>query len=254
MTHDEIAAQNIAERYVMGKLSSDESARFEEHFVDCSDCLDRLETTERFRAALKPLANEILRSPAVRAGWWGWPRSAWLVAAGLVLAVSSSVFLGIRGLRTQRELEMTRIVSLNWQNRYERERVAAKAPVPAAQSGPAEPLVASSFYLSTTRGGESEISEPTNRVTVTSDPHWVVLSLDGELEPAFQSLRASLMDSANKEIWQQTGLRTTPHEALSVILPSGMLHSGNYVLTLEGLSSTGRYVPTGHYRFRVVTP
>jgi hypothetical protein len=39
-----------------------------------------------------------------------------------------------------------------------------------------------------------------------------------------------------------------------VILSSGMLHSGNYVLTLEGLSSTGRYVPAGHYRFLVVTP
>jgi hypothetical protein len=254
MTHDEIAAQNIAERYLMGKLSSDESARFEEHFVDCSDCLDRLETAERFQSALKPLANENLRSPAVRVGWWGWPRSAWLVAAVFLLTVSLSVFLGIRGLRTQRELEITRIVSLDWQNRYERERAAAKAPLPAASAGPAEPLVASIFYLSTTRGGESEISEPANRVTVASDPHLVVLSLEGELEPAFQSLRASLMDSANKEIWQRKGLRTTPHEVLSVILPSGMLHTGNYVLTLEGASSTGRYVPAGHYRFRVVTP
>jgi hypothetical protein len=252
MTHDEIAAQNIAERYLMGKLSSDESTRFEEHFLDCSDCLDRLETAERFQAALKPLADEILRSPAV--GWWGWPRSAWLVAAGLVLVASLSVFLGIKGLRTQRELEMTRMVSFEWQNRYERERAAAKVPLPATEPGPAEPLVASVFYLSTTRGGESESSEPANRVTVASDPHWVVLSLEGEPEPAFQSFRASLMHSAKRKIWQLKGLRTTPHEALSVILPSGMLHNGNYVLTLEGLSSTGRYLPVGHYRFRVVTP
>ena len=36
MLHEQIEAQNLAERYIMGKLSSDESDRFEEHFVDLS--------------------------------------------------------------------------------------------------------------------------------------------------------------------------------------------------------------------------
>jgi hypothetical protein len=78
--------------------------------------------------------------------------------------------------------------------------------------------------------------------------------LEGELEPGFQSLRASLRDLAGKDIWQKTGLSATPHQALGVILPASMLKSGSYILTLEGLSSTGHYSVMGRYRFRVVTP
>jgi hypothetical protein len=254
MNHEEIAAQNIPERYLMGKLSSDESARFEEHFVDCPDCLDRLESAERFRAALKPLAGEIVRSPFGRPGW---PHSAWLVAAALVLAVGVSVFLALRGRSLQQELARTRIASFDWQHRYEKERAAAKTstgPGPAGQAVPAGPLVASIFYLNTTRGGEPETSEPANRVTVTPDSHWIALSLEDELPPEFQNLRASLQGPAGEDVWQQTGLRATAHQVLSLILPSDMLHRGNYVLTLEGLASTGRYLPVGRYRFRVLTP
>lgn len=46
---------NIADRYLMDKLSAAERTRFEEHFVDCQECLARLETTKDFRAALLTL-------------------------------------------------------------------------------------------------------------------------------------------------------------------------------------------------------
>jgi hypothetical protein len=257
MTHDEIAAQNIAERYLLGKLLSDDCMQFEEHFVDCPECLDRLESGERFQAALKPLASEILRSPIARVGRRGWPRGAWLVAAALVLSIGVSVLLAIRGLQIQRELERSRISSLGWQRRYERERAVPTTPPHAGPAGDAAalgPLVVSNFYLNTTRGGDSETSAPANRVTVTSDTNWVVLSLEGELEPGFQSLRVTLTDPASKDIWQKTGLSATPHQAFSVILPASMLKSGNHFLTLEGLSSTGHYSVMARYRFRVVTP
>ena len=245
MTHDEIAAQNIAERYLMGKLSADESAGFEEHYVDCPVCLDCLEATERFRAALKPLAGQAAGPATFQARPEAWPRSAWLVAAALVLAAGLSFLLLIRDAATRRELEQTRIASLDWQRLYENERTASRTP--------AGPVVGSTFSLSMTRGRESDASDPVNPVTVPSEPHWVVLSLEGELEPGLQSLRASLKDAAGKEVWQQSGLRAAPHATLSVILPSGILHSGDYILTLEGASSGGRYLTAGRYRFRVAT-
>jgi methionine-rich copper-binding protein CopC len=247
MTHDEIAERNIAERYLMGKLSTDETARFEEHFVDCPACLDSLEATERFRTALKPVAGESAGPAILPAGPKAWPRSAWLVAAAMVLAAGVSLVLVMRDVTMRRELEQTRIASLDWQHSYERERSAAEAlQRPTPEFG-------STFYLNTTRGRDSDTSDPVNRVTLPSEPHRVVLSLEGELDAGFQSLRASLKDSAGRDVWQQSGIRATPHETLSLILPSGILHSGDYVLTLEGASSDGRYLPAGRYRFRVAT-
>ena len=244
MNHDDIAEQNIAERYLMGKLSPVESARFEEHFVDCPVCLDSLEATERFRAALKPLTAELAAPATVIA----WPRSAWLAAAAaLMLAAGVSLFFVIRDGALRRNLEQTRIASLAWKQRYERERAASAA-------APAGPLVGSTFFLSITRGGDSGTSEPANLVTVPSDPHWVILALEGNLEPGFLSLRATLQDSVGKSMWQQRGLRTAPHEALSVILPSAILRPGNYTLTLEGLPADGRYQAAGRYHFRVGIP
>ena len=43
MVHEEIEAQSLAERYLMGQLSLEESGRFEEHFVDCPRCGGPLE-------------------------------------------------------------------------------------------------------------------------------------------------------------------------------------------------------------------
>jgi hypothetical protein len=58
MEHSYIEEHNIADLYLSGKLSAQERMRFEEHFVDCTRCLDRLETTDDLRAGLKTIAAE----------------------------------------------------------------------------------------------------------------------------------------------------------------------------------------------------
>src|SRR5689334_12568740 len=88
MTHDEIEAQNLTELYVTHRLSPEESARFEEHFVDCPECLDRIESAELLRKGMTG-AN---RTPAVQSIPRRWPTSAWLAAAALVV-IGFSAFL-----------------------------------------------------------------------------------------------------------------------------------------------------------------
>jgi hypothetical protein len=253
MTHDEIAARNVVECYLMAKLSQDESARFEEHFVDCPECLDQLEAAERLRSALKPLARERGQTelPRTASRHWG---SAWPVAAGLVLAAGSLLLFAIREAKVRGELAQAVTASLDWQQRYEREHAAAEAlrsAKPAGDAAPAAPVVASTFYLNIARGSESATSEPINRVTLPADPRWIALSLEGEVEAGLKRLRVSVADSAGSAVWQQADLQVTPRETLSVILPSRVLNPGDYVLTLEGLSPSGRGVPAGRYRFRV---
>ena len=58
MDHRYIEEADITDRYLIGKLPPWEHDRFEEHFVDCPECLDRLEMTRVFRRALKVAVAE----------------------------------------------------------------------------------------------------------------------------------------------------------------------------------------------------
>ena len=246
MTHDEITARNIVDQYLLGKLSPEESVRFEEHFVDCPACLDQLEMAERFRAALKPLAAESLPAAPGRRAAQDW-RRVWPVAAAVVLALGVSLLFTVRDAAMRRKLEQSRTAALDWQRRYEKERAAVAA-------APAGPMMASTFYLSITRGSDQDASGPVNRVRIAAGSSWVVLSLEGAAPAGMESLRARIADSTGTDVWRQSGLKMNPRDTLSVILPSTALPSGDYVLTLEGLSPGGRYSAAGRYQFRIMPP
>ena len=191
-------------------------------------------------------ASSVSSTPALPIRQGAWPRTAWLIAAAFVVAVAVSTILAVRLARMGGELEKTKIASLDWRHRYETEQASAALRSPA----PDQPVVGPTFYLNTTRGAEPDTADPANRITVPADSHWVVLALDREVEAGFQSLRANLRDSAGQEVWQQSGLPVSAHEPLSFVLPSELLRSGDYVLTIEGLTSDGRYQAAGRYRFR----
>ncbi len=53
MDHIHIQANEIASLYVMSKLSAQERIAFEEHFVDCQECLDQIELIEGLCSALR---------------------------------------------------------------------------------------------------------------------------------------------------------------------------------------------------------
>jgi len=53
MNHQYIEENNIADSYALGKLPASERARFEEHYIDCEECLDRLESAEVFCRAVQ---------------------------------------------------------------------------------------------------------------------------------------------------------------------------------------------------------
>ncbi|MDJ0835260.1 MAG: hypothetical protein QNK37_02025 [Acidobacteriota bacterium] len=53
VTHDYITEKHIIDRYVMDKLSREERALFEDHFITCNECMDALELAQSFREGLK---------------------------------------------------------------------------------------------------------------------------------------------------------------------------------------------------------
>src|SRR6185312_6788368 len=58
MNHAEIEEQQIVDRYVRGTLPAEEVARFEEHFLSCPDCLDRLDLAESMSRGFKRAAGQ----------------------------------------------------------------------------------------------------------------------------------------------------------------------------------------------------
>jgi hypothetical protein len=59
-----LASEEKVEAYLAGKLSEPEANRFEDHYILCPDCIDLLESTDRFIRSVRA-AGEILQGSVV---------------------------------------------------------------------------------------------------------------------------------------------------------------------------------------------
>jgi hypothetical protein len=278
MDHRYIEEHCIISRHVMGKLSTQESAEFEEHFLDCPQCLDELETVADFRCALKEVAAEQaveVRNPARSgfAGWFArlstWQHPAIFVTAGFLLAVLPIAVFLTRAGSARQSSEQATAVAREWQRRYELERQSAGAlekrlqevekKLQSQEQSRAQelgslarlPAVATIFTLNAARSAGLERSEPLNRFAISSSPQWIVLSMDLANGSEFRNYVATLADAEDRVLWSKSRIVPTVPDSLVVTLYSGLFHSGNYTLRLEGLTPDGRKVQVGRYLFHV---
>ncbi|HLW84571.1 MAG TPA: hypothetical protein VKR60_05100 [Candidatus Sulfotelmatobacter sp.] len=269
MDHDYINEHSVVALYVTGKLSPEERSGFEEHFVDCQQCLDQIKLTDDLRRALKGVAKEdAARSynarEAAGAPWagiavWQQPRIVAYASLVLAFALTGALVAGVRYHRS--ELADARRTSDDWQRRYADERRARETlQEQVEQSGktpsqspdqtqlaanlPPAPL----FFLNVTRGGEQ--GEPANRIAVPPASPWIALSLEFEKDPAFRSYRARLNDAQGRTLWSAENIPSPPAGAIAITLPSHLLSKGDYSVVVEGLTATGRYLPAAHFAFQ----
>jgi hypothetical protein len=276
MDHDYINEHGVVSLYVAGKLSPDERLGFEEHFVDCQQCLDQIELTEDLRGALKQVAKEDAARPRVApqlasvpwagSGFWQQPRLVAYASLILAFGLAAVLFAGTRYHRS--ELAEARRASDDWQRRYADERqaretlqkqVAQSSDKTGNASGDQNPLVASVqpaplFFLNVTRGSEQSSDQadttPANRIAVPETSPWIVLSLEFEKDPAFRSYRARLSDARGRVLWSAENIPSPPSDAIALTLPSHLLSKGNYSVSLEGVTAAGRYLPAAHFSFQ----
>jgi len=135
MDHPFIDEHNIADLYLLGKLADEERNRFEEHFIDCPECLDRLETTDSFLDGIKTLAiEEAVRSHAsVQAGILAWAarlsrgRQAMLLLSTILLLVALPAAFFVTEMKHVRgELDQAKLAYGDWQRQYEEKRQTAQ--------------------------------------------------------------------------------------------------------------------------------
>jgi hypothetical protein len=111
-------------------------------------------------------------------------------------------------------------------------------------------MAASVLALETVRGEEPGAA-PANRLTISSSPHWVVLSVDRPDQPDVPNYSAAVEDATGRVIWSDTGIRPTSPDTLALMLPSTLFQNGDYTLTLEEAARGGRRAPAARYRFHV---
>jgi hypothetical protein len=290
MEHSYIEEHNIADLYLSGKLSAQERMRFEEHFVDCTRCLDRLETTDDLRAGLKTIAaEEALQARAnlqigvagaagllARVARLSRARRAALLTSVILAIALPLALLTLEWRSARRELAQAKQTSSELQRKYEEGEQAARDLVKEMRSreqlsSVQRDLLAAQlereraersrlaennagavpvFALSLARSGDADLSQPVNLIAFSPSSRSIILLLGLGPNPDLQSYRATLSTADGRSIWSRSGLKPSSPDALAFSINTSLLKPNNYLLTLEGLAAGGRYVPVAKYTFR----
>jgi hypothetical protein len=255
MDHAYIEEHGLIDLYHRGQLPPEEEAGFEEHFVGCPECQERLQMARGFQRGLKTAVAE----DVAKAGLLAWllrsPRRTWLAVAALILAAVLPVLGYLAGSRGAAPMN----TEASWRQLFEKERQSAddlrqrleeserqrlarveEAPVPPA------PLVNTPVFLLTAVRGEGETA------SVKVKGGYFSLAVDAGDDPRFESYRVTITDSRGARVFREAGLKPNALEALLLTFPAGFFKPGEHRLALEGIKPDGGAAELGGYSFRIV--
>jgi hypothetical protein len=278
MDHAYIEENGLVERYHQGLLPPDEEARFEEHFVACTSCMEQLELARGFQRGIKGMATEdaVRAAVVVQAGLFAWlARRGRLAQWGLALAVLL-LAAGLPSLWIAAQGRNERLALAQMNQRIEEERRAAEGlerrlaeterrrteerqdleaklaqaqrPVPPSPGILDRPLANLPIVLLTAVRGEGEPAT----IDLSSTGDLLALAVDAGADPRFISYRATMTRTGGGTVYRQEGLKTNALETLMLTFPRTFFQPGDYRLRIEGVRADGGAAEIGGYPFRVV--
>jgi hypothetical protein len=263
MDHTYIEERGLIDLYHRGQIPPEEEVEFEEHFVGCTDCQEKLALARGFQRGLKTVVAEDAARAVVQVSLAAWLRRRWRAAALLILAAALPVLGFLSGSRQARE------TVASWKDRWESERQSASklerllaeserrrqeerrelegklaqaTPAPVPRETPS-PLVNTPLILLTAVRGEGEAP-----VVHIGRNAYVSLAVDAGADPRFESYRVSI---TGPRPFRQAGLKPNALEAILLTFPASYFPAGSYQLLLEGLLPDGTAVELGKHPFRV---
>jgi hypothetical protein len=276
MDHAYIESHGLVELYHQGALPADEEARFEEHFVDCPQCMEQLELARGLQRGLRSVAAEDAARAAVAAGlfaWlarrgrlaqWGMALAALLLAAGLPAFWLRAGSQGERRewgarleaqRRTGQELDR-KLGESEARRTVERQALEARlaaakppAPPPGAAGPLVKPLVNTPVFLLAALRGE-DAKTPVVDLAKAGDA--LALAVDVGQDLRFATYRATITKADGGKVFERAGLKPNALEALMVTFPAAFFAPGEYRLRVEGVKPDGSAAEVGGYPFRVV--
>ena len=273
MDHWKIDEENVAERYVAGRLSSPEAAAFEEHFLDCPACCARVETAQRLERGLHRLAEEAATALPRSTPPARWSRSPWpaLAAAALLLILFLPAwFFGAREIRRLRNevtsarqareaptsrVDPARLAALERELQGARRDLAAETERRAALAREIEaarqPLAnLSVLALTQVRGG---LEGPVRTLPLPRVPGWIALWAEPG-DTGFPAYRATFRSGRGAVVFQAGRLKLNDLGALLLMVHSSTLSAGGYRLDIDGLPQDGPPVSVGRFPVQAVAP
>lgn len=239
MDHAFVEENNQVDRYVRGTMSVAERAAFEEHFLDCSECLEQLETARSLRESIRiaaadlAVSREAAPSTVARGVLRTFFGSRWLAA----VATACLAVVSLTGIFLYRQLQRTRSDLDRVQLAYAREQERGRTMLQSTEQN--APLV---YALNQSRGAGSA----STTIEIPVSPRWLVFSIGADASQ-FQTYRAILRNQAGQAIWQQDELQPSSPDTITIPVLSTALTPGNYNLSLEGRNVSGRYLPVSTF-------
>jgi hypothetical protein len=286
MNHDYIKKFNLIDQYVLGKLAADEAEEFEDHFIECLECVEQLNITRSFIQDLKGLAvQEALLSgnkPAPMNRWWHLqllPLRSWAVIACCCLLVGAVLaFFAIRRLtRMEVELRQTKEDASVIRQQYQRGlETAAESEKQhqEARNQLAQRLDELEQKLKT-EGATNQTSVPGSKAPEVNFPIYALVSVVRGQVPApveialpassssfalsipvedrkpFSAYRVKILNHRGVTVFNQGGFKPDAYHSLSLSLNSNSLIPGTYDLRVDGLTSPNKWDIVGSYPFRI---
>lgn len=235
LTHDQIANQDLIERYVRHQLPAEEAAAVEEHYFNCDDCFESLRVTQDFVAGVRYAARKgWLDSSRENAGWL-FPAFGLATAAALVVTVALGWMWFVR--LPDREAKLSAAVA---QTRVDQARIAELDQRAALDRVP-EPNVPVAILTADRAAGAP------SQLTLEAKPRNVLLWIDAPQAPAGAVFHVVLSSrNVSKSIG---GVVRNSNGALAVGVPSSELADGDYTVRVFRDNEQGTLF--GEYRLRI---
>jgi hypothetical protein len=271
MNHQEIEQQEIIERYVRRQLPPAERRAFQEHYFDCEDCFEQVQTTARFIAGVRHAARQEAPSTVVteKVAWWAGslrPAIGFAVAVAFILTVAFGWYffkfkqssppsheearsqpLNQEPRQTASPEQPTVPQPENGKNEQPRPQNSPRSPNPEAQpdllAQNHTPTVLLESSRDATTGG-SQLMIPPNATKA-------ILRFETEPGTRFQNFQLQLFDSMRRPIATINDVKTRANGALAASLPARLLAPGKYRVRLFGMKGEERSL-VGEYDLTVI--
>lgn len=223
MQHDDAIRTHAAERYMLGEMSADERAHYEEHYFACAACETELAATAAFvDNARLVLATPSTQPEALRPGPTERPRDPWWQR------FFAAPPLGLMPALTAASLVLVAIVG------YQQFAVIPQLRQQLASRDTAQgvPTLA---LRSTARGSGS-------RLLVTSADTYAVLQADVLPETRVARYTASLLAADGQERFRTSLSAPEPGIPATILVPVRELAPGDYTLVFADGEQDGREI------------
>ena len=144
----------------------------------------------------------------------------------------------------------------------QRDRFAAKSegkregrlrPANGMEKAAAHRVAVPVFALHAIRSDGPDSPRPAHQITLPSPPKQIVLLLELGPDTDFQSYQVAISAANGRSVWRKSQLAPSSKDTIALSFNSSLFKSGDYLLTLEGLTTQGRYVLIARHTFLVIT-